>query len=69
MFFLSVHHLIPRNQIFGLYEANPYSESTFKFFNDSNIFDKAVFCLGVKQRMLVNYECSSGYNKVEFLKC
>ena len=30
----------------------------------SNIFNKAVFCLGEKQGMLVNDECSLWYNRV-----
>ena len=31
MFILSVHHMIPRDKIFGLYEANPYSGSSQSF--------------------------------------
>ena len=31
----------------------------FKAFIHSSIFNKAVFCLGEKQGMLVNDECSS----------
>ena len=31
----------------------------FKAINQSSIFDKAGFCLGEKQGMLVNNECSS----------
>ena len=33
------------------------------FLRDS-IFDKTAFCLGEKQGMLVNNECSSWYNRV-----
>ena len=33
------------------------------FFRDS-IFDKTAFCLGEKQGMLVNDECSSWYSRV-----
>ena len=36
----------------------------FEAFLHSSIFDKAVFCLGEKQGMLVNDECSSWYNTV-----
>ena len=36
----------------------------FEAFNYSSIFDKAVFCLGEKQGMLINDECSLCYNKV-----
>ena len=36
----------------------------FEAFTHGTIFDKAVFCWGEKQSMLVNDECSSWYNKV-----
>ena len=36
----------------------------FKAFNHSSIFNKAVFCLGEIQGMLVNDKCSSWYNRV-----
>ena len=36
----------------------------FEAFIHGSIFDKSVFCLGKKQGMLVNDECSSWYNKV-----
>ena len=36
----------------------------FKAFNYSNIFDNAVFCLGEKQGMFMNDECSPWYNRV-----
>ena len=36
----------------------------FEAFIHGSIFDKAVFCLGEKQGMLVNDECTSWYNKV-----
>ena len=36
----------------------------FEAFIHRSIFDKAVLCLGKKQGMLVNDECSSWYNKV-----
>ena len=32
--------------------------------NIYSIFDEAVFCFGEKQRMLVNDDCSSCYNRV-----
>ena len=35
----------------------------YKDFHHGNIFNKAVFCLGEKQAMLVNNECSSWYNR------
>ena len=31
MFFLSVHHMISRDKLFGLYEENPYSGSIRSF--------------------------------------
>ena len=40
-----------------------YTEA-FKGFNHSSIFDKVAFCLGEKQGMLINGECSSWYNRV-----
>ena len=36
----------------------------FEAFNHSSIFDTSVFCLGEKQGMLLNDECSSWYNRV-----
>ena len=36
----------------------------FKPFIHGSIFDKAVFCLGGEQGMLVNDECSSWYMNV-----
>ena len=36
----------------------------FKAFLCGSIFDKSAFCLGEKQGMLVNNECSSWYNRV-----
>ena len=40
------------------------TSEAFETFTHGSIFDKAVFCLGEKQGMLVNDECSSWYNKV-----
>ena len=40
------------------------TSEAFEAFIHGSIFDKAVFCLGEKQGMLVNDECSSWYNKV-----
>ena len=37
---------------------------TFESFLNSSIFNKTAFCLGEKQGMLVNDECSSWYNTV-----
>ena len=36
----------------------------FEAFLCSNSFDKTVFCLGEKQGMLINDECSCWYNRV-----
>ena len=36
----------------------------FETFLCGSIFDKTAFCLGEKQGMLVNDECSSWYNRV-----
>ena len=40
------------------------TSEAFEAFIHGSIFDKAVFCLGEKQGMLVSDECSSWYNKV-----
>ena len=40
------------------------TSEAFEAFIHGSIFDKAAFCLGEKQGMLVNDECSSWYNKV-----
>ena len=53
----------PEAKFFRLYEANPYSESG-RSFQSQQHFDKAMFCLGEKQGMLVNDGYSSWYNKV-----
>ena len=34
-----------------------------------HIFDKAMFCLGEEQGMLVNDECSLWYNRLEIFSC
>ena len=36
----------------------------FETFRCGSIFDKTAFCLGEKEVMLVNDECSSCYNRV-----
>ena len=41
----------------------------FEAFLCSSIFDKALFCLGEKQNMLVNDECSSRYSRVGDVCC
>ena len=46
-----------------VFEANSYPGSIRRV-NPFNIFDKAVFCLGERQGMLVNNECTSWYNRV-----
>ena len=38
-------------------------------FNCSSIVDKTVFCLGEKQGMVINDECSSWYNRVGDFLC
>ena len=40
------------------------TSEAFKAFNYSSIIDEVVFCLGEKQGMLINHECSSWYNGV-----
>ena len=37
--------------------------NAFETFLLGSIFDKTVFCLGEKEAMLVNDECSSWYNR------
>ena len=40
------------------------TSDAFETFSHASILDKAVFCLGQKQGMLVNDECSSWYSRV-----
>ena len=62
-----------------LFECDPYDSQrrnffdylkqvltpkAFEAFTQSSIFDKTIFCLGEKQGVLVNDDCSSWYNKV-----
>ena len=65
MFFLSVHHTIPRGEFVLGYPKQILTLEALKVFDHSSIVDKAVFCLGEKQGMLVNDECSVG----DFFKC
>ena len=53
----SVHRMIPRNKLFGLNEASPYS-TNIRSFQSQQHFHKAMFCLGEKQGMLVNDVCN-----------
>ena len=46
------------------YTKQILTPEAFEAFDHSSIFDKAVFCLGEKQDMLVKDECSSWYNRV-----
>ena len=58
MFFLSVHHMIPRNKFFD-YLKQFVTLDVLEACHHSNIFDKTVHCLGKKQGMtLANDECS-----------
>ena len=41
-----------------------HTSNVLEVFNHSSIFNNAVFCLGEKQAMLINDECSSWYNRV-----
>ena len=41
-----------------------FLQMRLKLFIHSSTFNKAVFCLGEKQAMLVKYKCSSWYNRV-----
>ena len=52
--------MIPRDKFFYYMKQI----LTLEAFNYSSIFDKTVFCLGEKQGMLINDECSSWYNRV-----
>ena len=36
----------------------------FEAFNYSSVFDNIMLCLGEKQGMMINDECSSWYNRV-----
>ena len=63
MFFVSVHHTISKEN-FLCYMKQVLTLEAFKTFTQGSIIDKAVLCLGEKQGMLVNYECSSWHNKV-----
>ena len=60
--FSNVHDMIPRDQFFGLFQKSPTS-GYFAAFLPGIIFDKTTFCLGEKQGMLVNDECSSWCNR------
>ena len=53
-----------RRQNFLDYMKPVFTPETFKAFNHSSIFDKAVICLGEKQGMLVNDEVTSQYERV-----
>ena len=53
-----------QRQIFFDYMKQILTPEAFEAFNHSSIFDKTVFCLGEKQGMLINDECSSWYNRV-----
>ena len=52
-----------RQKFFG-YMKQILTPEAFDVFIDSSIFDKAVFCLGEKQDMLINDEDSSWYNEI-----
>ena len=54
-----------QRQNFLDYMKQVLTSEAFEAFIHGSIFDKAVFCLGEKQGMLVNDECSSWYNKVK----
>ena len=65
MFLLSVHHTIPKEKmVLDYYMKQVLASEAFETFTHGSIFDKAVFCVGEKQGMLVNDECSSWYDKV-----
>ena len=53
-----------QRQFFVYYTKQILTLNAFEAFNYSSIFDKMVFCLGEKQGMLINNECSSWYNRV-----
>ena len=53
-----------QRQNFLDYMKQVLTPEAFKPFNHSSIFDKAVFCLGEKQGMMINDECRSWYNRV-----
>ena len=40
------------------------TSDAFEAFSHGSIVDKALLCLGQKQGMLVNHECSSWYSRV-----
>ena len=65
MYFLSMHHMIPRDKIFLDYTRQILTLEAIEAFNHCSIFDKAAFCLGEKQGMLINDECSSWFNRVQ----
>ena len=50
-----------QRQNFSDYMKQVLTSEAFKAVIHGSIFDKAVFCLGEKQGMLVNDECSSWY--------
>ena len=63
MYFLSVHH-DSQTIDFLDYLKKVFPPDAFKAYLCGSVFDKIVFCLGEKQDVLVNNECSSWYNRV-----
>ena len=63
MFSFDVHHMIPRDKMFD-YTKQILTLEAFEAFNYRGIFNKAVFCLGEEQGMLINDECRSWCNRV-----
>ena len=53
-----------QRQIFLDYLRQVLTPVAFETFCNGSIFDKAIFCLGVKQGMVINDECSSWYSRV-----
>ena len=53
-----------QRQIFLDYLRQVLTPVAFETFCNGSIFDKAIFCLGVKQGMVINDECRSWYNRV-----
>ena len=59
----TVRHTIPKDKFLHVdYLKQVLLSNAFEDFMHRSIFDKMVFCLGEKQRMIVNDDCSLWYN-------
>ena len=64
MFFMSVHQMIPKRQLFFQLLEKVVLLDAFEAFLLNSTFNKTIFYLGEKQGLLVRDECSSWCNRV-----